>query len=354
MLNERLPVTIMTGFLGSGKTTVLNHLLHHPGLERTAVIVNEFGEIGLDHLLVESALDQMVLMDNGCLCCSVRGDLVDTLADLMRRVSDGTVPPFERVMIETTGLADPAPIAQTLVTDEATAERFHLNAIVATVDAVNGVDTLQEYDEARSQVAMADLILLTKADMSEAQLATTRSAVRGLNPNARLVAVENGDVSPEIVLSPGEAGWSVAVSGGQVGAADTESATGAASLASHGSHSHHDHDHGHEHGGHVWNIGSASIVLDAPVTWDALARWLDWMTAMRGPDILRIKGLVRVQGFEGPVLVHGVQHVFHEPRELADWPGGDTRSRIVVIARDVPESAIRRSLQVFTESSPAA
>lgn len=320
---KKIPVTIITGFLGSGKTTILNHLLRDPRLTDTAVIVNEFGEIGLDHLLVESAIDQIVLMDNGCLCCSVRGDLVDTLEDLLRRVDDGSIQEFKQVMIETTGLAEPAPIVQTLVTDEAIADRFELNGIVTAVDSMVGVETLATYDEARCQVAMADILLLTKTDMKDANEEGTRKALHDLNPQAEVILAENGGVDPEILLN--------------IGADNLSSATAVAP------HVHH-HD---DHGSHIWNIHSASIVFDEPLPWSLVSEWLEWLTALRGPDVLRIKGLLRIEGFDGPVLIHGVQHVFHPPQVLSDWPDSDTRSRLVLITRDIPESALRASLEAF-------
>lgn len=328
MVRNRLPVIIMTGFLGSGKTTVLNRLLRDPRMTDSAVIVNEFGEIGLDHLLVESAYDEMVLMDNGCLCCSVRGDLVDTLTDLVRRVEAGEIPSFSRVLIETTGLADPAPIAKTIVSDRQVAPRFTLQSIVSTVDAVNGAETMANYDEARCQVAMADLVLLTKSDLASARVAAVRGAVRKLNPQVEIVVTENGNVDPEVII--------------------TTTSTNLDTLSTQ-----HDHDagnghaHDHHHDGHDWNIQSASIVLDHPVRWSQFRAWLEWITAMRGPDVLRIKGLVAIEGIDGPVLVQGVQHVFTPPVTLADWPGDDRRSRIVVIARDIPQGAIRASLERF-------
>lgn len=333
MDNQTIPLTILTGFLGSGKTTVLNHLLRDPRLTDTAVIVNEFGEIGLDHLLVESALDDMVLMDNGCLCCSIRGDLVDTLDQLMTKAAAGEIPPFSRVIVETTGLADPAPIAQTLASEDAVAERFGLHAIVTTVDGVNGIDTLEQYEEARAQAAMADLLLVTKTDLDDARPASLRDALRALNPEAAVHEVTGGRVDPDVLLAP------------DPGAVRRTSVV--ADVAPH------THLHGHDHRPHGWNIQSASIVLDAPVRWDRLAAWLDWLTAMRGADVLRIKGLVAVEGYGGPVLIHGVQHVFSPPQVLDDWPDDDTRSRLVVIARDIPEAAIRASLERFLAADAA-
>jgi len=332
--NQAIPLTILTGFLGSGKTTILNRLLRDPRLTDTAVVVNEFGEIGLDHLLVESALDQMVLMDNGCLCCSVRGDLVDTLSDLLSRAEAGEIPPFGRVMVETTGLADPAPIAQTLVSDESLAERFVLKAIVTAVDGVNGIETLTAYDEARCQVAMADLLLITKTDLAEARQGQVSTAARALNPQAEILPAPGGRIDPQVIL-------------------DAQSTT--VDAAAHAPGLDDDHDHAHHHHGHGWNIQSASIVIDEALPWETISAWLDWLTAMRGPDILRIKGLLEIEGYNTPVLVQGVQHVFSPPRFLEDWPDDDRRSRIVIITRNVPEGALRHSLEIFrTRAKQAA
>jgi len=348
--DKRIPVTIITGFLGSGKTTILNHLLRDPRLTDTAVIVNEFGEIGLDHLLVESAIDQMVLMDNGCLCCTVRGDLVDTLADLTRRVEQGLVPAFRQVMIETTGLADPSPIVQTLITDEDTQARFSLRSIVATVDGINGTDTLIQYDEARCQAAVADLLLITKADMADADIDGVRNGVQLLNRHAQIEIVSNGEVDPDIIFST-QSSEHVTLESKHDGSTHEHADTNK-------KHDHTNHDHSHDHSsghhGHLWNIQSASIIIDDALPWSVLEGWLDWVTALRGPDVLRIKGIVRVEGFDGPVVIHGVQHVFHTPYELPDWPDQDHRSRIVIIARDIPEAALRHSLHAFRQAHDQA
>ena len=321
MQNARLPVTIISGFLGSGKSTVLNALLRNPELSDTAVIVNEFGEIGLDHLLVESALDEMILLDNGCLCCSVRGDLADTLADLLRRVNEGRIPRFQRVMVETTGLADPAPIVKTLISHEATAARYVPSHIVTTVDAVTGLDTLKQCREARSQVAMADLLIVTKSDMAEADVPNVSRAARSLNPNAAIEIADRGEIDPTLLFDD---------------RSQIDIAALCSGIAPDGSET-----------PHLWDIRSVSIVLEAALPWSALTAWLEWLVSMRGPDILRIKGLLRVQGYDGPVLVQGVQHVFHTPVALPEWPDDDQRSRIVIIARDIPETALRESLAKF-------
>ncbi|WP_127143826.1 CobW family GTP-binding protein [Pelagibacterium montanilacus] len=348
-----LPLTIITGFLGSGKTTLLNGLLKDSRLERTAVIVNEFGEIGLDHLLVESAMDQMMLLDNGCLCCTVRGDLVDTLLDLLRRVEAEEIPAFDRVMVETTGLADPAPIVQTLATSEAVAERFHLHAVVTTVDGINGADTITEYPEARAQAAMADLLLVTKTDRPEANPARVSAALASLNPTAPRVAVSGGIVDPAVIIELGRAADHLAMEDAGNPDAEDHVHDGACGHD-------HDHDHGHHHGHdhahgsvHGFDIQSVSLVLDEDMDWETLAGWLDWILALRGADILRVKGIVQPKGFDRPVLIHGVQHVFFPPTEMGDWPDEDRRSRLVVIARDIPATALKASLASYRANRAA-
>lgn len=340
MTHQTIPLTIITGFLGSGKTTLLNRLLRDDRLTRTAVIVNEFGEIGLDHLLVESSFDQMMLLDNGCLCCTVRGDLVDTLIDLLRRVQAGEVPEFDRVMVETTGLADPAPIVQTLATSDKVAESFHLHGVVATVDGINGVDTLDEFAEARAQAAMADLLLITKADRPDADVAGVSRALASLNPTAKHLPIRNGQVDPAVIIDLEGAGGAV------------ESAPGAVETCPDCGHDHepgHHHHHGHDHGAgaHRFDIQSVSLVLDETLQWETLSGWLDWLLSLRGADILRVKGIVLPEGFEHPLLVHGVQHVFFPPRQLAGWPDEDHRSRLVLITRDIPAEALQVSLDAY-------
>ncbi|MGI9523368.1 MAG: CobW family GTP-binding protein, partial [Hyphomicrobiaceae bacterium] len=250
-----------------------------------------------------------------------------------------------------TGLADPAPIAQTLVSDEDTATHFYLKGIVATVDGINGVETLDIYDEARCQAAMADLVLITKTDMPGADPVSVFRALQALNPSTPVERVAKGQIPPERILS---------VEAMQL---HTHNLPEHLHHTQHLHRTHHprhphnaaaeDHQHREANGSnthshaHNWNIQSASIVIDGSLRWQTLKDWLEWLTAMRGPDVLRIKGLVRVAGFKGPILVHGVQHVFHTPRELADWPDDDERSRIVLIARDIPEIALRASLSHF-------
>jgi G3E family GTPase len=307
----RIPVTLLTGYLGSGKTTVLNHLLQSPKLARTAVIINEFGEIGIDHDLVETGSENLVNLPGGCICCSVRSDLADTLRSLFQRRVRRQVAEFDRVSIETTGLADPAPIMQTLITDPLLSARFRLDGVVATVDAVNGWATLDREEEAVKQAAFADRLLLTKTDLIDTELTTRLTArLRALNPDAPIVQVQNGVVDPDALFNIGPVDR----------ATDVE----------------YEHDHGHDD-----HIQSFSVILDQPVSSEQLNEWLARLKEIAGSDLLRVKGLVNVAGESGPVVMHGVQHIFSPPIALSAWPGADRRTHIVFIGRQLDEQAIR-------------
>jgi len=356
-----IPVTVLTGFLGSGKTTVLNRLLKRIELSATAVIINEFGEVGLDHLLVERASEDFVVLNSGCLCCTVRGDLITTLRDLFLRRVRGEIPEFQRIVIETTGLADPAPVLHTLMTDPLIAARYRLDGVVATVDAVNGMRTLDGHAEAVKQAAVADRILLTKQDLASSdQVAALTARLRGLNAGTPILPVADGAVDPAAIFNIGlydPASKSVEV---QRWLHDE------AYAVEHVHQHQHDHaheaednnDHGHETGHHDVNrhddrIHAFCVVRDAPVLWDAFAAWLDIMAAMRGDDLLRVKGIVNIVDRPGrPVVVHGVQHLFHPPTLLEAWPSEDHRTRLVFIVRDIEREAIEDTLRIFGEVTP--
>jgi G3E family GTPase len=356
-----IPVTVLTGFLGSGKTTVLNRLLKRIELTATAVIINEFGEVGLDHLLVERASEDFVVLNSGCLCCTVRGDLITTLRDLFLRRVRGEIPEFQRIVIETTGLADPAPVLHTLMTDPLIAARYRLDGVVATVDAVNGMRTLDGHAEAVKQAAVADRILLTKQDLASSdQVAALTARLRGLNAGTPILPVADGAVDPAAIFNIGlydPASKSVEV---QRWLHDEAYAVEHVHQHQH-DHAHEaedDHDHGHETGHHDVNrhddrIHAFCVVRDAPVLWDAFAAWLDIMAAMRGDDLLRVKGIVNIVDRPGrPVVVHGVQHLFHPPTLLEAWPSEDHRTRLVFIVRDIEREAIEDTLRIFGEVTP--
>ena len=355
---EPLAVSVLTGFLGSGKTTLLRHLLDHPAMEETAVIVNEFGEIGLDHLLVEQASEDTVLLNSGCLCCTVRGDLVAGMRDLFRRRLKREVPPFKRLVIETTGLADPAPILQTLMTDPLLSNRFRLDGVITTVDAVNGAATLDSQQESVKQAAVADRILLTKSDIAaDKQRQDLTQRLQGLNPAAPIYETVHGAIDPAMLFNAGL--YDPEKKSPDVQAWLKAEAYAAAEDASHGHHHHdHDHDHGHGHAAHHHDVNrhDASIrafclTYDKPLDWDRFNSWIEMLITLYGGNILRIKGLLNVDAVEQPIVIHGVQHVFHPPVRLEAWPDEDRRSRIVFIVRDLKPEMFEHTLKAFNEDS---
>jgi len=347
-VTELIPVSLLTGFLGSGKTTVLNHVLHHPAMEKSAVIVNEFGEIGLDHELTVSGNEDMVLLNSGCLCCTVRGDLVNTLRDLMMLRLREDVPSFERILIETTGLADPAPILHTLMSDQLVTNYFRLDGVITTVDAVNGQETLDRQFESVKQAAVADRILITKSDMVEPSVVTALEArLEEINRAAPRQHVVNGEVDPETLFNAGL--FNPATKSPDVERWLRDETYGEEDVHGHD----HDHDHGHAGHGHDLNrhddhIQAFCVTYDEPLRLDALEQWFDTIMMLKGPDLLRIKGIVNVAEMDKPVVIHGVQHVFHPPAVLDEWPSDDRRTRIVFITRDVERSTIEDTLKWFS------
>ncbi len=337
---ERIPVTVLTGFLGSGKTTVLNYVLKHPGMDRTAVIINEFGEIGLDHLLVETATEDVVLMSSGCLCCTVRGDIADTLTDLFVKRAKGRIPEFRRVVIETTGLADPAPVLHALMSDPIVAERYMLDGVVATVDAVNGAGTLDNHHEAVKQAAIADRLLLTKSDLADADgMAALARRLAALNPTASPLSVTQGEVDPQVLFDLG-------LFDPEKKSVEVQRWLNDEALAD----DHHDHHHDLDVNRHDDRIRAFCIVRDKPISWNALSGWLDSLASMRGDDLLRVKAIVAIADRpDQPVVLHGVQHLFHPPVLLPAWPSDDHRTRIVFITRDLPQDVIEKSLAAFED-----
>ncbi|MEM9403342.1 MAG: GTP-binding protein [Pseudomonadota bacterium] len=356
---DQIPVSVLTGFLGSGKTTVLNHLIHQPELSRTLVIINEFGEIGLDHQLVTQSVDDVVVeMSSGCLCCTIRGDLVRTLRDAPGRFARGGELWFDRVIIETTGLADPAPILHTLMTDPVIAPRFRLNGVLTVVDAVNGSATLDQQKESIKQVAVADHLVLTKTDLIETDaLNPLQSRLRSLNPIASQTAANHGEVDPSLVINAGPydpASKSLDV---QTWLNDE------LFLHSHDHDHSHDHSHGHDDHDHAHNdvnrhdeaIRALCLTIDEPIAADAFDAWLEGLMLLRGEDILRIKGLINIDGLSGPMVLHGVQHVLHPPAALPAWPSEDLRTKIVFITRNIDNTVLRDTVKMLhnRESRPA-
>jgi G3E family GTPase len=336
-----IPVTLLTGFLGSGKTTVLNHVLKQPDMAATAVVVNEFGEIGLDHLLVERSSENVILLNSGCLCCTVRGDIVDTLTNLFVDRVKGKVPYFTRIAIETTGLADPAPILHTLMTDPLVAARYMLDGVVTTVEAVNGAGTLDKQPEAVKQAAVADRLLLTKIDLADsASPQEIEARLRTLNPSATILPVAQGAVDPARLFN--------------IGFYDpaTKSVDVRRWLRDEAFERGHAHEDEHpDVNRHDDRIRAFCIIRERPISWAALSAWLDGLATMRGDDLLRLKAIVALSDRpDQPVVLHGVQHLFHPPVLLPEWPSEDHRTRMVFITRDLPRKAIEATLAAIEQA----
>jgi G3E family GTPase len=328
-----IPVSVITGFLGSGKTTLLNALISHPDMGQTAVIINEFGEVGLDHLLVRKIDEDIVLLNSGCLCCSVRGDLITALRDIFLKRVRGDIPEFTRAVIETTGLADPAPVIHTLMTDPLIGARYRLDGVVATIDAVHGNGQMDGHVEAVKQAAMADRIVLTKCDLAQLpDIENLRQRLAGLNPAAPVIAADHGNVDPAALFGTG-------LYDPTSKTADVE---GWLNEESYGAgHAGHEHDVNR----HDDHIRAFCITLDDPVPWNRFLQWMDIVQSTRGESLLRIKGILNVEGEARPVAVHGVQHVFHPPAALPGWPSADRRSKIVFITRDLSQVVIEQALR---------
>ncbi len=324
------PVNVVTGFLGSGKTTLLQRLLRSPELSDVAVLVNEFGEVGLDHHLLQGVAESTLLLENGCVCCAVRGDLQKALRDLLSRRTRGEVPQFRRVVIETSGLADPAPIVYTLLSEAVLRHHFRLSGIITTVDAVNGASQLAGFAEAVKQVSMADRLVVTKADLSDpASLATLHARLRALNRSARIL--ESTAIRDDVH---------------QILTDDIYDGEGKFREASHWTAVEIQEGAAHDH---TTGVESFVAIFEHPLDWTAFGVWASMLLHRHGADVLRLKGLLNVAGVPTPVLINAVQHMVHPPSHLEQWPDADRRSRLVFIVRGLQRARIERSLAVFND-----
>jgi G3E family GTPase len=338
-----IPVTVLTGFLGAGKTSFLNRLLADPALADTAVIINEFGAVGLDHLLVETSGEGVTLLAAGCLCCTIRGELADTMLSLADRREAGTLPPFRRLIIETTGLADPTPILATVMNHPVIRHHFRLGNIVTTVDAVNGETHLDRQPESAKQAAIADRILVTKVDLTD-EKAVRRLEARLARINPVAPKFRSANAALPAALLVGEDVFEPASKAAEVRRWLAEEAR-----HDHGNHDHREHHHRHHRdpNRHDARIHSFAMTFDGPVDWTVFGIWLTLLLDAHGADVLRVKGILNLGEGTPPVVVNGVQHLVHPPLHLDHWPDDDRRSRLVFIVRDIPRVAIEASFAAF-------
>jgi G3E family GTPase len=353
---EPIPLTVLTGFLGAGKTTLLNRLLKDPALKETAVVINEFGEVGLDHLLVEYVSDNVMLLQSGCLCCTMRGDLVDALETLLRDLDNNRCT-FKRLVLETTGLADPAPVLHTTMMHPYLVMRYRLDGVVTLVDAVNGEATLDAHMEAVKQAAMADRLVLSKSDLvaDPAKLASLNARLHALNPAAPILDAAKGETTPQNLLECGLYDPARKIP-------DVKKWLKEEAYADPHAHSHgHGHDHGHAHdhahldrNRHDDHIRSFTLTADRPIPAGTFHMFIDLLRSLHGPNLLRLKGIVQIaETPDRPLVIHAVQHVFHPFSQLDRWPDDDHRTRLVFITRDLPEPKIREMFAAFlNEAAP--
>lgn len=359
-----LPVTLLTGFLGSGKSTLLTQILRDPRFSDTAVVVNEFGEIGLDGFLVEHADDQIIEMTSGCLCCTIRGDIRETLMDLYGRRSRGDVPSFQRVVVESTGLADPAPVIHTLMSDPMLDRRYMLGGVVTTVDAVTGSSTLERHPECLKQVAVADRLVVTKTDLardpfSRNDVHELMAHLQAINPGAQVFDRHDPIFDLKRLFD-------TSLYDPEAKTLDVQKWLNAEGVSNGHDHHHHDHDHDHDHGHghghhqhdvsrHGSDIRAFTLTFEKPLSIDAFGSALEALTTVQGANLLRVKGIVNTIDRPGrPLVIHGVQHVFHDPVWLDAWPDADERSRLVFITHKIERQTLETFFSAWTESNQGA
>ncbi|MDR6668165.1 GTP-binding protein [Rhizobium sp. 1399] len=350
--SDKIPVTILTGFLGAGKSTLLNRILKDPAMKDAAVIINEFGDVGIDHLLVESSGDSIIELSDGCLCCTVRGELVDTLANLMDAVQTGRVKPVKRVVIETTGLADPAPVMQAIMGNPIVAQNFELDGVVTVVDAVNGLQTLDNHEEARKQTAVADRLIVSKQSIA-GDTDALMARLHGLNPRAAIMDADSDEAGSARIFVNGLYDPGTKIADVRRWLHDEDEHEG---HHDHGhDHGHHHHHHGHEHqdphdvNRHDASIRSFSIIEEKAIDPMALEMFIDLLRSAHGEKLLRMKAIIATSDRpERPLVLHGVQSIFHPPVRLAAWPDPeDRRTRMVLITKDLPEAFVKDLFDAF-------
>lgn len=330
MQSQKRPVTVVTGFLGSGKTTLLNQVLDHPSMKHTAVIVNEYGKVGLDHHLLRQADEQIMLLKGGCLCCSIRQDLVAALKELLDLDERGAIPKLERVIIETSGLADPVPILSTILSDPVLQHRYYVDLVLVTVDAVNGHLHLDRQPEAVKQVSVSDKVIVTKSDLTAStEIEKLAVRIREINPSVRMLEAVSGNVNPnELFREESGDPLNHSLSNTRfISQPEQEHLTGTR---------------------HAAQTKSLSLSFDQPLDWTAFGIWLSMLLHARGEDVLRVKGFLDV-GETGPVVLNGVQHIIHPPQHMTSWPDTDTRSHLVFITRDMEPLEIYVSLSALQQ-----
>ena len=358
---DKIWVTLITGFLGSGKTTLLNTLLEHPDMSQAAVIVNEFGEIGIDYDLVESSNENIIQLANGCLCCTVKSDLIDTFRDLYIQRNAGTIPFFDRVVIETTGIADPAPVLQIILTNPMILNHYGLDGVVTTVDTINGISSLDRFPECVKQAAIADRLIITKVDLTEEdeQIETLKERLRILNPAAPIIATTTKDVDPSDLFGTGlfdpttknvdfENWLQTDAYENQASselAASTMAEPDEEALAYYKEHGHTPEEATHAHDP---SIKSFVMVRENPIALNTLSMFLEGLSKEAGPDLLRVKGIVNVaERPDQPAVIQGAQMIFHSLDWLDGWPSDDRRTRIVFITRNIDQAYIEDTYELI-------